>query len=36
MLIESFVGEALEKIDDEGLRALLSDIARDWLSKGQA
>ena len=36
MLIESFVGEALEKIDDEGLREILSGIARDWLSKGQA
>ncbi len=36
MLIESFVGEALDKIDDEGLRELLSGIARDWLSKGHA
>ena len=31
MLIESFVGEALEKIDDEGLRETLSEIARQWL-----
>ena len=31
MLIESFVGEALEKIDDEGLRDALSQLARGWL-----
>ena len=36
MLIESFVGEALEKIDDEGLRAMLSEIARRWLETKQA
>lgn len=36
MLIESFVGEALEQVDDEALREKLSEIARDWLSKGHA
>ena len=35
MLIESFAGEVLEKIDDEGLREVLSSIAVQWLSKGQ-
>ena len=34
MLIESFVGEALELIENDGLRETLSEIARDWLSRG--
>lgn len=32
MLIESFAGEALEKIEDETLRNMLFTIARDWLA----
>ena len=32
MLIESFVGEALEKVDDETLREMLFTIARGWLA----
>ena len=35
MLIESFVGEALEKIDNESLRDVLSEIARGWLAARQ-
>ena len=36
MLIESFVGEALEKIEDEQLREVLSEVTRIWLSARQA
>ena len=31
LLIESFIGEALDKIEHEELRAALSSYANDWL-----
>jgi Fe-S cluster assembly protein SufD len=31
LLIEAFIGEALEKIEDEPLREALAAIAHDWL-----
>jgi Fe-S cluster assembly protein SufD len=31
MLIESFVGEAIDKVDDEAIREALMEIARAWL-----
>jgi Fe-S cluster assembly protein SufD len=31
LLIQAFVGEALEKVDDEGLRNVLSRAAAEWL-----
>ena len=31
MLIESFVGEAIDKIDDEAVRDAMMDVARQWL-----
>lgn len=33
LLIESFIGEALEKIEDEALREALADMSRSWLHK---
>ena len=36
MLIESFVGEALDKIDDDALRATLSEITLNWLAAPNA
>ena len=33
MLIDSFAGDVLEKIEDERLRGALSEIARDWLER---
>lgn len=33
MLIESFAGEVLEKLEDERLRDCLAALARDWLEK---
>ena len=35
MLIESFVGEALDKIDDETMRETLRAITQNWLAAGQ-
>ena len=32
MLIELFIGEALEKVEHEGLREAMAAIARDWLA----
>jgi len=32
LLIESFIGEALDKVEHEGVREALSTMARDWLS----
>jgi Fe-S cluster assembly protein SufD len=34
MLTESFVGEAIEKIENEALRAAISTLAIDWLRAG--
>lgn len=34
MLIESFAGEALEKIEDAAIRDVLSEIVRNWLVAG--
>lgn len=34
MLTESFVGEAVEKIEDEAIRAAISDLAIGWLRAG--
>ncbi len=36
LLIESFVGEAIDKLEHEGLRSALSRLAVDWLRQGQA
>ncbi|MCL4764762.1 MAG: Fe-S cluster assembly protein SufD [Hyphomicrobiaceae bacterium] len=36
LLIESFVGEAIEKVEDEAIRAALMAMAREWLSKRTA
>ncbi len=33
LLIESFIVEAVEKVEDEALREALATVARDWLSK---
>jgi Fe-S cluster assembly protein SufD len=32
MLIESFIGEALEKVEHEGLREAMAAIATEWLA----
>ena len=34
LLIESFVGEALEKVEAEDVREALTELARAWLAKG--
>ncbi len=34
MLIESFIGEAIDKVDDEAVREALMQVARDWLAAG--
>ena len=34
MLIESFIGEAIDKVDDEAVREALMQVARDWLGAG--
>jgi Fe-S cluster assembly protein SufD len=34
LLIESFIGEAIDKIEHEGLRTALSAMALDWLNAG--
>jgi Fe-S cluster assembly protein SufD len=36
LLIEAFIGEAIEKVEDAGLRGALMDIARGWLQQGTA
>lgn len=36
LLIEAFVGEAMEKLEDETLRELLMEAARTWLNKRTA
>jgi Fe-S cluster assembly protein SufD len=36
LLIEAFIGEAIEKVEDAGLRSALMDIARGWLQQGTA
>lgn len=36
LLIEAFVGEAMEKLEDEALRELLMEAARAWLNKRTA
>ena len=33
LLIESFVGEAIEKVEHEAIRSVLTNIALDWLRK---
>ena len=35
LLIESFIGEAIEKVEHEGIRAAFLDIARAWLKAGE-
>jgi Fe-S cluster assembly protein SufD len=35
LLIESFVGEALEKVDNEELRDALTELARGWLHEAK-
>jgi Fe-S cluster assembly protein SufD len=35
LLIESFIGEALEKVEHEGLREALAALAHDWLRKAE-
>ena len=34
LLIESFIGEAIDKLEHEGLRSALSSLAVDWLRQG--
>jgi Fe-S cluster assembly protein SufD len=36
LLIESFIGEAIEKVEHEGAREALQVIARQWLQEGNA
>ena len=36
LLIESFIGEALAKVEHEGLREALHALAHDWLRKGRS
>ncbi len=36
LLIESFVGEAIDKVESEPIRAALMEIARAWLEQGAA
>lgn len=36
LLIESFIGEALEKVEHEGLRDSLTELARTWLTQATA
>lgn len=36
LLIESFIGEAIEKLEHEGLREVLMNKARDWLERDRA
>ncbi|MBI1650024.1 Fe-S cluster assembly protein SufD [Hyphomicrobium sulfonivorans] len=36
LLIESFVGEAIEKVEREDVRDALADIAREWLHRAAA
>lgn len=36
MLIESFIGEAIDKVEDQGLREALMGRARRWLGKGHS
>jgi hypothetical protein len=33
MLIESFVGEAIEKVEEEAIREALMRVARRWLGR---
>ena len=36
LLTESFVAETIEKVEDEALREVLAEIARDWLAANHA
>jgi Fe-S cluster assembly protein SufD len=36
LLIESFIGEALDKVENDGLRAALSSLATDWLNAARS
>jgi Fe-S cluster assembly protein SufD len=36
LLVESFIGEAIDKIEHEGLRDAFMDLARRWLRAGHA
>jgi Fe-S cluster assembly protein SufD len=35
LMIESFVGEAIAKVEDEAVREVLMSIARDWVAPGR-
>jgi Fe-S cluster assembly protein SufD len=36
LMIESFIGDALEKVEHEGLREALRELAHDWLRRTEA
>lgn len=36
LLVEAFIGEAVDKVEHEGLREAMMELARDWLAEGSA